>query len=83
MNSRAKYIIFDEWLPYIFHISIGHVDEAKLHPGYKPTSAGFCEKKVGRTGVMCFGESLSLKICCKAGDEKLINDMLSFTSSAS
>jgi hypothetical protein len=79
----AKYIIFDEWQGHIFEPMLDHADEAKTQPNHTPTSAGFCQKKVGGTGLICFGESNSLKLRSKDGDADILNKMLGFTMDAS
>jgi hypothetical protein len=74
----AKYIIFDEWQGHIFEPMLDHAEEARTQPGRVPTSAGFCQMRIGGGGLVCTGESMSLKIDNKPGDANILNKLLGF-----
>lgn len=66
IDTKQKYVRlgkYDEFI--IFPITLEH----SLFQMQKPISAGFCY--VGDNKVICFGESVSLKLKCLEDDSKL------------
>lgn len=67
---ELKYIMFD-WVgteyPVIFPIYVTH--NSILSKG-KPISAGFC--RIGENAVVCYGESISLKLKSREEDSAIV-----------
>jgi len=62
----------------IFCAPTTHADQAKAHPDWKPTSAGFVTF-LGQGEVRCYGRSDSLNLCPAQSDDSLIEVMMSAT----
>jgi hypothetical protein len=55
-----------------------HADDAGMHPGWSPASAGYVQI-LGGGRVRCYGSSASLKLAPRSGDEPLIEALMAAT----
>ena len=65
-----KYIIFNDCFPVVFFEGIPHTEQAK-GTIFKPTSAGFYDKKRG-----CYGYSNSLNLKSRPEDTEIIRKFI-------
>lgn len=73
---KAKYIVVDYDMPYIFPEFINHIDFAHRVTGKPVTSAGFVYVD-SEGSYKCYGESISLKLKSNPeADNKLLNKFL-------
>jgi len=77
--SFGKYIIVDNYQPILFHKTISHDSFIRVFPKDMITSAGFfqvtgkpTEKDPTAIEVSVFGDSTTLKLSPKEGDEDVI-----------
>ena len=84
MDSRCKYVMFDDFNPILFHEGLTHEEiKNKFEFTYhKPTSAGFVQAylKWGGDGsaeidFCTYGESVSLRLKSKPEDADIIKRM--------
>lgn len=68
------------WIRWvIFPNYVQHEDFAKKFPDWKPLSAGFITVQLSYENkiiISCYGESTSLKISAKPGDEKAFKNLI-------